>query len=198
MDYDQGDNDNEEVTVLPKDLFTYAIRIEPVMPGQDWEHIKEWKAEFNLQRINGVWYKEGKRTITDPMEGRRKLIQENHDPPTNGHPGILWTIQGVERLYWWLNMREEIKEYVKGCMECQQSKNNNKQKAALHPIFPESKLPFGTISIDFITKLPESRGYNTIMTIVDHDCTKMATFIPCKEGMTSEEVAALYLWKVFP
>jgi len=95
-------------------------------------------------------------------------------------------------------MREEIKEYVKGCAECQQSKNNNKQKAPLHPIFPEAKLPFETISIDFITKLPKLRAYDSIMTVVDHDCTKMATFIPCKESMMSEEVAALYLRKVFP
>jgi len=63
----------------------------------------------------------------------------------------------------------------------------------LHPIFPETKLPFKTINIDFITKLPKSREYDSIMMIVDHDCTKMATFIPCKESMTSEEVAALYL-----
>ncbi len=95
-------------------------------------------------------------------------------------------------------MREEIKEYVRGCAECQQSKNNNKQKAPLHPIFPEVKLPFETISIDFITKLPKSGGYDSILTVVDHDCTKMATFIPCKESMTSEEVAALYLRKIFP
>jgi len=95
-------------------------------------------------------------------------------------------------------MREEIKEYVRGCAECQQSKNNNKQKAPLHLIFPKVKLPFETISIDFIMKLPKSGGYDSILMVVDHDCTKMANFVPCKESMTSEEVAALYLRKIFP
>jgi len=103
-DYNQGEEDNEDVTVLPEELFAYGIRIDPVLPGQDWERIKEWKEEFNLQRIDGVWYKEGKRVVTGPLEDRRGLIVENHDPPTKGHPGILRTIQAVERNYWWPNM----------------------------------------------------------------------------------------------
>ena len=103
-DYNQGEEDNEDITVLLKELFAYGIQIDPVLPRQDWERIKEWKEEFDLQRIDGTWYKEGKRVVTGPLEDRRGLIAENHDPPTKGHPGILRTIQAVERNYWWPNM----------------------------------------------------------------------------------------------
>jgi hypothetical protein len=52
--------------------------------------------------------------------------------------------------------------------------------------------------MDFITKLPTSEGYNTILTITDHDCSKAVLLFPCKETITAEEVAKLYAVHVFP
>jgi len=40
-------------------------------------------------------------------------------------------------------------------------------------------MPFETVALDFITKLPLSQGYDSILTVTDHDCTKAAIFIPC-------------------
>jgi hypothetical protein len=53
-------------------------------------------------------------------------------------------------------------------------------------------MPFETIALDFITKLPVSQGYDSILTITDHDCTKAAIFIPCNEEINAEGTAALY------
>jgi hypothetical protein len=71
-------------------------------------------------------------------------------------------------------------------------------KAPLEPIWakPEAT-PFETVTIDFITKLPVSQGYNSILTVTDHDCTKAALFIPCVEEISGEEMAALYAKHVF-
>lgn len=59
-------------------------------------------------------------------------------------------------------------------------------------------MPFETIALDFITKLPESQGCDTILTITDHDCSKAAIFIPCREEITAEETAGLFVQHVFP
>ena len=71
-------------------------------------------------------------------------------------------------------------------------------KAPLQPIYtkPEA-LPFETIALNFITKLPVSAGSDSILTVVDHDCTKAAVFIPCREEITAEETTGLYLQHVF-
>jgi hypothetical protein len=58
--------------------------------------------------------------------------------------------------------------------------------------------PFSTIAVDWITKLPTSQGYDSIMTITDHDVSKMALFIPCKESQGAEEMSQLYIQHVFP
>ena len=52
--------------------------------------------------------------------------------------------------------------------------------------------------MDFIVKLPESEGFNSILTITDHNCTKMLIAIPCKETINAKGVAELFLRQIFP
>jgi hypothetical protein len=54
---------------------------------------------------------------------------------------------------------------------------------------------WGSISIDFITDLPLSDGYNTIMVVVDR-LTKMSHFVPCLKTITSEQTAELLMQHV--
>jgi hypothetical protein len=94
----------------------------------------------------------------------------------------------------------EVQNYVKGCAKCQRHKiNTQAQKAPLSPITPVHEvLPFQTIALDFIVKLPVSNGFDSILTITDHDCSKAAIFIPCNETINAKGVAELYLCHVFP
>ena len=76
--------------------------------------------------------------------------------------------------------------------------NTNPTKPPLHPITPEHCLPFKTITIDFIIKLPPSDGYDLILTITNHDCTKASIFIPCNKSIDAPGLAKLYANYVFP
>src|SRR6266404_3867101 len=74
----------------------------------------------------------------------------------------------------------------------------DRDRAPLYPVTMQAEVqPFQTIALDFITKLPLSEGQDTILTITDQGCTKMALFIPCSETITAEGVAHLYLHHVF-
>jgi hypothetical protein len=116
------------------------------------------------------------------------------------HPGISRTTDLVSRYHWWPNLAAEVQSYVKGCAKCQHHKiNTQAQKVPLSPITPvHGALPFQTIALDFIVKLPISNGYDSILTIMDHDCSKAAIFIPCNESIDAEGVAGLYLRYIFP
>ncbi len=101
--------------------------------------------------------------------------------------------------FWWPSMKQDIEQYVKGCAACQANKANTCHlKPAIIPITPKHTLPFQTVSMDFIVKLPKSGKYDTILTITDHDCSKAAIFIPCQETITAEGVAGLYLRYIYP
>ena len=95
-------------------------------------------------------------------------------------------------------MKLDIVDYIKWCAECQRHKVNNRPtRVVLNPIYPKPEaMPFETVTIDFITKLPLSQGYDSILTVTDHDCTKAAIFIPCNEEINAEGTAALYLKQV--
>jgi integrase-like protein len=131
---------------------------------------------------------------------KRGIIFLYHDFATTGHPGISKTMFFITRDYWWPSIRNDVTEYVKGYSTYQATKPLTMQpKPSLYPITPElGAAPFETIALDFITKLPPSGGYDTILTITDHDCTKAAIFLPCNETIDAMEVAKLYCRNVFP
>jgi hypothetical protein len=198
-DYDQGIEDNTNVTVLPDHLFARTtVTIQP-QHCQDEERLKPWIDPHQLKQLHDVWYKEGRVVITEELQGKCNIIKAHHDPPVHGHPGINRTIQIVECNYWWPQLCQDVKDYVQGCTDCQRHKVNNRPtKAPLRPIYPKPEaMPFETIALDFITKLPESQGYDSILTITNHDCTKAAIFIPCREEINVEGTAALYIQHVF-
>jgi hypothetical protein len=62
---------------------------------------------------------------------------------------------------------------------------------------PTDALPFQIIAMDLITQLPTSNGYDAILTIVDHRCTRAAVFLPCKTTITGQEIAKLYYDNVY-
>ena len=196
--YDQGTHNNENMVVLLEHVFVRVVTVSSKEEGQDEEVIKLWVDPHKLKRVDGIWYKEGRRVVTGTLTSKQAIIRLRHDLPIYRHPGISTTTQLIECDYWWPWMKLDITDYVKGCAKCQCHKVNNRPtKAALNPIYPKPKaMPFKTVAIDFITKLPVSQGYDSILTITDHDCTKAAIFIPCNKEINAEQTAALYLRQV--
>jgi hypothetical protein len=58
--------------------------------------------------------------------------------------------------------------------------------------------PFQYVSMDLITNLPRSEGYNSILMIVDQGCSKAAKFISCNKTIDAEGVAQEYLHHLVP
>jgi len=100
-----------------------------------------------------------------------------HNSPTASHPSVLKTCHLIAKDYWWPNMTNFVANYVKGCATCQSTKaNTTRQKPPLLPITTQrTAQPFEHIAMDLIVKLPLSQGYNSILTITDHDCSKAAS-----------------------
>ena len=105
----------------------------------------------------------------------------------------------MERVFWWPDLQKWVEAYVKGCAECQQNKPRSHP-----PRIPPFQIPtltntllFQTISLDLITQLPPSRGYDAILMIIDHGCTRAALFLPCKTTIMGEGVAKLHMDNVY-
>ena len=137
---------------------------------------------------------------TQPTEEeKREILRLYHDSPAGGHLGRDQTYEEVARCHTWPGMRAWITDYVKGCGICQQNKpRTHPRKTPLYRIpVPQEAKPFEVIALDLITHLPPCNGFDAILTIVDHGCSRAAVFIPCKGTITGEGVADLYFDNVY-
>ncbi len=205
---EEAKEDNNDVIVLPNEVFantTYTSlnEIDACCRKEQLAHkdeIKNWVDHHNLRKHDQLWWKNNTLVVVGNNNLRRGVIQSFHDPPSMGHPGIANTYALIQRDYWWPNMKKDVEEYVKGCASCQANKiNTHRQNLHLVPITTKTDAePFEVISMDFIVKLPKSQGYDTILTITDHDCSKASIFIPCNETITAEGVVELIIKYIFP
>jgi hypothetical protein len=158
-----------------------------------------WAKTFSLTRSNDLYWYGDRLVVVDDLPLRRGVISLYHDSPTAGHPGISKTLWSTNQDFWWPNMKQTITDYIKGCTTCQSRKNNpTNPKPTPYPITSDTyTLPFTSVAMDFITKLPKSHTYDTILTITD-TFLKASIFIPCNETIDATNTALLYATYVLP
>src|SRR5215813_11865937 len=93
-------------------------------------------------------------------------------------------------------MSKDIQRYVKGCMKCQRTKSHRTAKHTTLQPLPIPSTPWMAISIDIIGPLPESKGWDAILVIVDY-FTKMKIFIPIMTQISSLGIALILQREVF-
>jgi len=122
--------------------------------------------------------------------------QACHDSFVAGHYGQEKTIEILIRDFYWKGLADWIRDYVRSCDKCQQSKSPpHAQYRLLQPL----EVPYAawtSISTDFITQLPESKGKSQIMVVVDR-FTRTAHFIGLHENATAKDVADTFLGEVW-
>ena len=142
--------------------------------------------------------KEGRLYIPKDEKLRVEIIWLHHDTPIVGHGEQQKTVELVTRNYWWPGVTKEVKRYVEGCDQCQRMKNRVEILAGkLRPNEVLEK-PWQHISVDFIMKLPVSRGHDSILVVCDR-FSKMSHFVATTEKTTAKGLANLFrdnMWKL--
>ncbi len=67
------------------------------------------------------------------------LSKECHDESLAGHGGAKHTTTFLKKSYYWPNLKDDVKEYVKTCLTCQQNRTLNKKQAGLLQPLPVLK-----------------------------------------------------------
>ena len=130
---------------------------------------------------------------------RHDLIKTLHNSPARGHEGFFRTLHRMQKDYWWPGMSTFLRKFISGCTDCQAAKvNTHPMIPGLSPLAMEHPLPFASISVDLITGLPDSHGYDSVIVVVDHGLMKGVIYCPCTKNIDSEGVAQLFFTNVFP
>ena len=212
----EEDNDNEDQIMLPEEVFVKTMDVElhkQFTEIRTWDKVimdaldaikqggtlpmksalKDWREEDGI-----IFYKD--RVYVPPNDKlRHKITCCHHNLTMMGHPGRFKTLELIRRDYWWPGMYTFVHQYVEGCAICQQNKvNTHPTTPPLMPIKgPDNTRPFSQLSVDLITDLPPSNGFDSLMVVVDHGLTKGVILTPCTKTIDAMGVAKLFLENVY-
>lgn len=127
---------------------------------------------------------------------RKLIFDQVHEKPTAGHWGSMKTLDLLTRTFDWQNSRADIIKFCKLCRSCQSIKVDRRPPQGTMMPLPIPDRPWSTIGVDFIVKLPQSGGFDSVMVIVDH-FSKTAHFIPAKETWSAYDLALAFVNTVF-
>jgi hypothetical protein len=209
---DTADN-NMELTLLPDDLFARAIDValadkitlstasDPLVlsalqaldegaslfPRAQWE---DWLYQEEKLYFKGHLYV--------PEGARHDIVASLHESAARGHGGIFCTQDLVARDFWWPGLNAFVRRFITGCAVCQAHKvNTHPSTPPLTPLASVATRPFQQVSVDPITDLPLSLGFDSVMVVVDHGLTKGVIISPCHKGVDATGVAQLFFKDVF-
>ena len=147
--------------------------------------------------VDGALFKNNLLWVPEALH--TELLQEIHDQPSAGHPGVNQTVDLIHRHYYWPGHVATVKQYIHNCHHCQRSKAPwDSTNGLLTPLSIPDQC-WQDISMDFITGLPLSEDYNAICTIIDR-LSKERHYVPCYSedgGTFTEEVVQIMLWNVY-
>ena len=154
--------------------------------------IADGKAESNLAFEGGLLYR-GRRIYVGMLAAAKlPLLYEHHSTPQAGHPGVERTFRRVAAQFYWKNMRRDVQRFVDACLECQTTKYSTQKPAGLLQPLPIPSQVWEDVSMDFVTSLPQSWGFTTIMVVVDR-LSKYAHFAPLPPHFNALRVANLFI-----
>ncbi|KAB5587545.1 Retrotransposable element Tf2 [Ceratobasidium theobromae] len=163
--------------------------LESLRKGEDLEF---WTLD------NGLLFFRGKIYIPNDLTLRKLVIESRHDNIAAGHPGHFRTLELISRMFYWPGMKKSIVSYINTCESCIRSKPSNRLPIGLLLPTEIPHRPWEEIAYDLIVGLPDSDGFDAILTVVDR-FSKMAHFIPTHSTATAIDVANLFIthiWKI--
>ena len=105
-------------------------------------------------------------------------------------------LRELKTRYYWPTIKQDIARYIKGCNKCQRVKTDTSGKKTPLNLNAVPDAPWEIISVDLIGPLPESKGKNAIMVVVDR-FSKMIWLFPVSTKITFQGVAKIFRDEIF-
>ena len=134
--------------------------------------------------------------IPDHGDLRSTILTEHHDAPYSGHLGIKKTLSSLKRFFFWPGMKGDVTLYINSCDSCQRNKPVNQAPAGKLQSLPIATRRWQQVSLDLITGLPNSGGFDAILVMVDM-FSKMIHAVPTLTTVTAEGVADLFFREIY-
>lgn len=108
------------------------------------------------------------------------IIRENNSSVTGGHKGAAKTYERIRERYYWPNMRDKVRDFVRNCEKCKLNKVvrvNTKLPMAITDTPTEV---FEKVEMDIVGSLPQTEHGNKYILTLQDNLTKYSIAIPLK------------------
>ena len=159
-------------------------------PGRERVHDKSptvrhlWLLWEQLVVVDGVLYKKwentnarSRLTLVVPKTLIKSVLEANHDAVLSGHLGVKKTLSRIRHNYYWHQMKETVRNYVRACNVCGARKRPNKSPRAPLKNYQQGA-PLDRIAIDILGPFPESDAGNKYVLVVGDTFTKWIEAYP--------------------
>lgn len=117
------------------------------------------------------------------------VLYHSHSDPLAGHFSLDETYRRIKIRYYWPQMFEDVRNYVKTCDECQR-RGKNKRIEPLHPI--KVGQPFDRLGMDIVGPLPKTRSGNMYIVVATEYLTKWPEARAIPNAKASSVVSFFY------
>ena len=135
-------------------------------------------------RENRIWVPE-----YEPL--RTAILQKTHDSNLAGHPGRDTMVKILLRRWFWPNMRESVRRFIRNCDVCGRTTVWREARAGFLKPLPVPERIGSDLTIDFVTDLPVSGNCTNIMVITDR--LSKDIFVFGASSMSAENCAKLFV-----
>ncbi|KAK3563538.1 hypothetical protein QTP86_030949 [Hemibagrus guttatus] len=175
------------------------VLVEPILPVTAILAPVRWNLVEEIQRSHAddpppVGCPPTKIFVPPPF--RLQVMQWIHEAPSSGHPGIRRTTQLVRRRFWWLSLASDVEGHVQAFPTCAQARTSRQLPERLLEPLPIPQHPWSHLSVDFLTDLPDSGGYTTVLVVVDR-FSKGCKLMPLKGLPSAMQMAEALFLHVF-
>ena len=109
------------------------------------------------------------------------------------HAGFYWTYEHISEAIYIRHLSRRLKRYIEHCHTCQVFQTKRHWLYEELRLLQNPRIPFHTMTINFILRLPQDNKFNCAMSVTDK-FSKAVTVLPGKESNTAEEWAKILLW----
>ena len=165
---------------------TTGEQVKSTTMGQ--KHFNSAKA-YVTRKEGVIWFRDKDKVekLIVPAIDRWHLLQAAHTSRFAGHGGEQKTLDRLKARYWWPYMSVDVKNFVAGCMICQEAKPGNTKRG----VTPLKPLPIPTgpnwrVHLDLFGPLKKSNNGNKYIMVMTDAFTKLTEMaaLPNKEAKT--------------
>jgi hypothetical protein len=127
---------------------------------------------------------------------KKRMLQAFHNSPLAGHQGFPKAYRQIRKRFAWKGLKEDDMHHIRECIICQHNKYEHTHPTGLLQPLLILEPKWESISMDFITGLPNAQGKDCIFVVVDH-LTKFAHFFAISMNYSASQVADLFFREVF-